>query len=291
MRVLIIGGTRFIGAHVARRFYEDGAEITVLHRGRSQNSVLPAVRHVLDPAAGYPITRFSSEVTSTDWDVVVHMVLMGEDDANASCAAFAGRAGRLVMISSGDVYRAYGRLTRREPGLPDKTPLDEDAPKRTALFPYRGQEEQFGTFARDYEKILAERALAETSGLSWTVMRLPKVYGPEDNGDLGTVYGFSKRPDWRWTHGYVENVAAAIVLEATHAAAVQRAYNVGEHHTPTMDERLSRLPALGGLAAEPPDFDYRQDMVLDTNRLRGELGFREVVDEAEAMTALAGNRR
>jgi len=72
------------------------------------------------------------------------------------------------------------------------------------------------------------------------------VFGPEDNGDLATVYGFASHPNWRWTHGHVENVAAAIVIAALHSAAARRVYNVGEPHTPTMAERLARLPTERG---------------------------------------------
>src|SRR5258707_377342 len=158
-RVLIVGGTRFIGAHAARQLVEAGAEVTVFHRGRSENPILPPVAHIRDAAAEYPITRFPAAVTQSDWDVVVHMVIMGEADARAAGAAFAGRAGRLVMISSGDVQRAYGRLTGHEPGPPDPVPLTEEAPLRSALYPYRAQAAKPGTYAQDYEKILAEQVL------------------------------------------------------------------------------------------------------------------------------------
>lgn len=33
MKVLVLGGTRFVGARLARRLVEGGAEVTVLHRG------------------------------------------------------------------------------------------------------------------------------------------------------------------------------------------------------------------------------------------------------------------
>ena len=117
-------------------------------------------------------------------------------------------------------------------------------------------------------------------------MRLPKVYGPEDNGDLATVYRFAQRPDWRWTHGHVDNVARAIVLAATHPAAPGHIYNVGEPATPTMGERLAALPPRP--AQPPPPFHFEQDMAVDTGRIRAELGFREIVDETEAMRRLAG---
>ncbi|HEY1707854.1 MAG TPA: NAD-dependent epimerase/dehydratase family protein [Rhizomicrobium sp.] len=289
MRVLIIGGTRFIGAHTARQLAEADADITVFHRGRSHNPMLPPVRHITDSGAAYPITRFPASLTATDWDVVVHMVMMGEADAHAAVRAFSGRAGRLVMISSGDVYRAYGRLTRYEPGEPDPVPLDEDAPLRSVLYPYRAQAATLGAYAHDYEKILAEKTVREAHALESVVLRLPKVYGQEDNANLATVYGFASQPQWRWTHGHVENVAQAIALAATHTAAANRIYNVGEAITPTMGERLAQLPAPKVTARTPPSFDYRQAMVADTGRIRSELGFAERLDEIAAMSELAEN--
>lgn len=33
MNILLVGGTRFIGAHVARRLHDGGAEVVAFHRG------------------------------------------------------------------------------------------------------------------------------------------------------------------------------------------------------------------------------------------------------------------
>jgi nucleoside-diphosphate-sugar epimerase len=125
---------------------------------------------------------------------------------------------------------------------------------------------------------------------------LPKVYGEEDNAELLTVYMAKDHPQWRWTHGYVENVAAAIALAAVHPAAGGHTYNVGEEQTPTIAERLAQLPppppkVICG-EVSPPHFDFSQDIVYDTSRIRQELGYREVRSEAEAMRAVVeGSRR
>ncbi|MGV6876406.1 NAD-dependent epimerase/dehydratase family protein [Pseudochelatococcus sp. B33] len=285
-KVLVIGGTRFIGAYVVRRLHEAGADVTVFHRGRSNNPILPDVAHFLDPGAEYPITTLPARLLR-DWDIVIHMVAMGEADAEAAARSFTGRARRLVLISSCDVYRAYGRLMKAEPGPVEAVPLREDAPLRSVLYPYRGMEAQLGAYAHDYDKILAERTVQGTPGLDWTILRLPKVYGPEDNGDLSTVYGFAAVPEWRWTHGHVENVAAAIVTAAFHPEVHNAVFNVGEEITPTMGERLGSLPARRDPLPVPPPFDYSHHLVLDTRKIRTALGYADVVDERVAMTELA----
>ena len=116
-----------------------------------------------------------------------------------------------------------------------------------------------------------------------TVLRLPKVYGRGDNADLATVYAFRNHPQWRWTHGYVQNVAAAIVLAALHPAAVGQIYNVGEEHTPTMAERLAKLPESSVPASTDTKFNFDQNIAYDTSRIRCELGFEEVIGEDDAM--------
>lgn len=284
MKVLVIGGTRFIGAHVVRCLHEREAAITVLHRGTTTNPILPKVDHIVDPGAEYPIVAFP-EAVRRDWDVVVHMVAMGEADGRAAVETFSGRAGRLVLVSSCDVYRAYGRLTKTEPGPPEAVPLAEDAALRTVHYPYRGMEAQIGAYARDYDKILAEREVRDGRDLDWTILRLPKVYGPEDNGDLGTVYGFAAVPAWRWTHGHVGNVAQAIATAALHPAARNAVFNVGEETTPTTGERLAFLPDRPGALPDPPPFDFAQNLVIDTSRIRRELGYADIVDERSAMIA------
>ncbi len=137
--------------------------------------------------------------------------------------------------------------------------------------------------ANVYDKVLVERVARSEPTLPATVLRLPKVYGPGDNADLATVYAFRDHPQWRWTHGYVENVAAAIALATVHPAAAGRTYNVGEEYTPTVAERLARLPASSVPANTEAKFNFDQDIAYNTTRIRKELGFREIVPEDEAM--------
>ena len=288
MKALVIGGTRFIGAHVVRALNDAGAEVTVFHRGKTSNPLLPNVTHITDPLAEYPITNFPASLQN-DWDVVVHMVAMGEADGRAAASYFAGRTGRFVMVSSADVYLAYGRLTKRGPGPVEPTPLTEDSALRAIMFPYRGYEEMLGAWARDYEKILAEHAVQARSDLDWTILHLPKVYGAEDNSDLSTVYGFSANPGWRWTHGHVKNVAAAISLATRHSSARRSIFNVGEAHTPTMGERLAWLPKREVSKGTAPPFEYRQQYVVETSKVRNELGYADVVDEKLSMIQLASS--
>jgi nucleoside-diphosphate-sugar epimerase len=308
MRVLIIGGTNFIGPHVVAALDRLGAEITVYHRGVHEPELPPAVRHVHSSRATLPFLHFPSELSQPAPDVVLLMFPIGGDDAGAAVARFTGTAGRMVAISSGDVYRAYGRLLGSEPGPPEPVPLDENAALRESFFPYRASAAGPSDWTFHYEKILVERAVLKSTTLPGTVLRLPAVYGPGDpyhrlrpyirrmgDGRSAILMG-EVEARWRWSHGYVENVAQAIALAVVDNRAAGQTYNVGEERAPALAERVAMTGELSGwkgsvvtLPSErlPPHlrapFEPGQDLVLDTRRLRTELGFSEPVSPEEGI--------
>lgn len=292
MQVLIVGGTGFIGPYVARELCERGLQVTLYHRGNRESILVPsAVRHCHSPDAAMPVRHFPHELLRSEFGIVIHMIAMGESDARAAVEAFKGRTQRLVVLSSGDVYLAYGRFTGLEPGEPQKGLLTEDAPLRSTLYPYRAQAKAPEDLSYSYEKILVEKEVLGHRDLAVTVLRLPKVYGAESNADLATIYAYRDQPQWRWTHGYVENVASAIVLAALHPAAANRIYNVGEASTPTIAERLRDLPASSVPTVTSKGYDFRHDIAYDTARIRTELGYHEPVMYPEGLErTLRGTR-
>ncbi|MFL5402304.1 MAG: NAD-dependent epimerase/dehydratase family protein [Gemmatimonadales bacterium] len=308
MRILIIGGTNFIGPYVVAALHGSGHEITVYHRGHHEPDLPPDVRHVHSPRAGIPVLHFPSALSDPVPDVVVHMFPVGEDDARAAMARFAGVARRLVALSSGDVYRAYGRLLGNESGPPEPVPLNEAAPLRTALYPYRHMAAGPADWTFHYEKILVERAVLGVTALPGTVLRLPAVYGPGDQ--YRRLRPYIKRMDdhrpaillesaqstWRWTHGYVDDVARAIALAVVNDVAAGKVYNLGEANPPTVAERVRRIGDAAGWkgsivplpSARLPahlraPYQPRQDLVFDTGRLRDELAYTELLPEEEGL--------
>ena len=281
MRVLVIGGTGFIGSHIVRQLAGCGHSVTVYHRGQTRAELPAHVCQILNPLSTAPIKEFPKQLFEFEPDVVVHTFAMGEADAKAAVTAFSGRTSRFVLLSSGDVYRAYGRLIGIEPGPIEEGLLSETAPRRTVLYPYRKKASSPESLEHWYDKILAEDVVL-TSSLPGTVLRVPKVYGPGGNADLATVYGYRHHPNWRWTHGYVENVAAAVARAATSPVAAGRVYNVGEAYTPTIAERLAWMPPSTIEPDVNSDLNFDQDIAYDTSRLRNELGYCEIVPEQEA---------
>jgi nucleoside-diphosphate-sugar epimerase len=308
MRVLVIGGTAFIGPPVVRRLAEQGHEVTVFHRGKTEAELPPSVQHIhhdwdrwTEPSRLSEAAEHFREISP---EVVLDMFPMTEAAARAAVQTFRGAAGRLVAISSEDVYRAYDRLRGKEPGPPDRTPLTEESPLRSQLYPYRtiAPDDDPDHWANQYEKILVERVVMGDPELPGTVLRLPAVYGPGDRQHR--LFPYLKRMEdgrpailmseaqanWSWSRGYVENVAEAIALAVTDERAAGRIYNVAEPEALT---EASWVRAIGravdwdGRVVTAPndrlpeslrsDSHYEQDWSVDTTRIRQELGYMEPI--------------
>ena len=289
--IVLLAGNGFIGHATAARLAGSGASVLVHHTGTRQVPALPALSDIVVPRTQLPITHFPPAVIgAAAGAVVVHFQCMGRPDAQAFVGAFDGVAKRLVLVSSADVYRAYGRFIGTERGTPIRTPLREDAPLRTQRYPYRTRAASSEDLRYWYDKLDAEDVLRSARQTETTILRLPKVYGQGGNAALDTVFGFAARPAWRWTHGHVANVAAAIALACQHPAAANAVFNLGEADTPTVGERLAMLADAGVPVAdlrseveESEDRDYRQDIHTDTSSIRQRLSFADVIDERQAM--------
>jgi nucleoside-diphosphate-sugar epimerase len=302
MRVLILGGTGLTGPFALRRLHALGHEVTVFHRGEHEAELPASVRHVHGDIAHFP-----RELLDPAPEVVVHMWAMTETDASCFVDTFRTVAARTVVISGGDVYRSYGRLQRLESGPPDPMPLTEDAPLRESRYPYRNMAPGPDHWMAQYDKILVEQVLMSQTDLPATVLRFPAVLGPKEyrrfqrwlqpmvrEGDELRIQ--DDWAAWRWTHGFAEDVAEAVVLAAINPAAGGRMYNVGEPHTPTMEERLADFARVAGWrgcivnvpASELPEADrmpqdFAHHLVYDTTRIRAELGYKEVVPHEESL--------
>jgi nucleoside-diphosphate-sugar epimerase len=242
------------------------------------------------------------------------MIAMAERHGRDLMETFRGAARRVVAISSQDVYRPYGRMWRVEPGPPVPVPLDEDGPLRTVLFPHRDATSPiFAKYRKElaeYDKILVERAVMGDPALPGTVVRLPAVHGPGD--PQHRLFPLLKRMDdgrpaillserhagWRWTRGYVEDVAHAIALAVADDRAAGRVYNVAWEPALPEAEWVRKVGEAAGWRGEvvalpgarlPPHLAPEtepHDLVTDTGRIRRELGYAEVVpfDQALART-------
>ena len=136
MRILVVGGTGFVGPPVVRRLIGLGHEVVCFHRGQTEADLPAEIVHIhgdrerlADHRAA--LARFAPEV-------VLDTRPMTENQAWILVATLLGIARRVVALSSGDVYRAYGLLRGTETGSPQPVPIAEDGRLRERLYPYLG---------------------------------------------------------------------------------------------------------------------------------------------------------
>jgi nucleoside-diphosphate-sugar epimerase len=309
MRILVIGGTRFMGPYVIRNLCAAGHEISIFHRGQTGAELPDGVREILGNRDR--LLEYANHFQQLSPEVVLDMVVWHEQHARDLMTTFTGIAKRVVVASSQDVYQSFGRLNKREDGEIDPSPITENSPLRTKLYPYRGEtpraEDDPQSWLDRYDKIPAERVVLNHPELSGTILRLPAVYGPHDYRHR--MFPYLKRmldgreailldereARWRWTHGYVENVCDAIALAVTDSRASGRIYNVGEPFALSSAERIGQIAQAanwhGRIVTLPcervpeklrGDINADQDIVVDTSRIRQELGYSEHIDLAEA---------
>ncbi len=304
MTVLLLGGTGFIGSRVVRRMHTAGHDITVFHRGETTPDLPAGVRTIHGDRND--LGAYADRLRRAAPDVVIDVIPYIEAHAQGVVDVFAQTGARILALSSSDVYRNYDGWRGASTHAPDPVPLDENAPLRASLYPYRGYDLDFA-YTDDYDKIVVERTFRDAD-LPTTILRLPAVYGPGndqhrfgrdlqrmDDGRAAIVLG-KQHAQWRWTHGFVENVAAAIVAAAETEDTLNATFNMGEQTALTTAKRIRAIGDLAGWTGEvvtvPDDQlpdplqipgDWRYELATDPRRFYAATGFEPPVSLDDAL--------
>lgn len=132
MRVLVIGGTRFLGRRIVERLHERGDEVLVVHRGRCTPKPWVPVEHLVCDRRD--LASRAGEVRAFGPEAVVDSCALTGADVDAVLPLLTGPPA--VVLSSQDVYEAHAGL--RSGSEVAAMPLDEDAEVRRERYPYRG---------------------------------------------------------------------------------------------------------------------------------------------------------
>jgi nucleoside-diphosphate-sugar epimerase len=309
MKVLLIGGTGFMGPSTVSYLQKSGHSVTVFHRGNH-----PTPQGAQEMVGDHHrLPDYRTDFERGHFDVVIDFILSSGCQAKELTRTFRGITSRIVALSSMDVYRAMGIIHGTEPGPFQDLPLTEDSELRTQQNTYSPEAmkkvREIYPWADDqYDKIPVEQAVLEDCDLYGTVLRLPMVYGPGD--PLHRFHAMLKRMDdgrkqiilsedvaaFRSPRGFVDNVGAAIALAATSDKAAGRVYNICEAESFSELEWSKKIADAAGWHGQfvvlprertPKHLLYpgnaAQHLVASSERIRDELGFREPVSEAEAI--------
>ena len=156
MKLLVLGGTAFLGRHLVEAALGRGDEITIFTRGRTNPDLFPKVRRLTGDRDGD-----LSALEHGEWDAVVDTSGYFPRAVRASAELLAGRAGHYTFISSGSVYADTSR-----PGVDETAPVHElppDAPEElTSPELYGGHKASCERVVTD---LFGERALSVRAGL------------------------------------------------------------------------------------------------------------------------------
>ncbi len=153
MRILVLGGTVFLGRHVAAAALAGGHELTLFTRGLHGADLFPEAEHLHGDRAG--------DVSALDggaWEAVIDTSGFEAEHVGRLCQRLADRVGHYVFVSSVNAYPAW-----------PVDPVDEDAPVWESGDDYGAQ------------KAASERAAEAAMPGRVASVRAGLLCGPHDN--------------------------------------------------------------------------------------------------------------
>jgi len=228
MRILVIGGTRFVGKHFVAQALAAGHEITLFHRGQTGSDLFPEAEHRVgdrdsDLAALAP----------GRWDATVDTCAYLPRQVHGLADALDGRGGHHLLVSSTAVYATPGG-----PGIDEDAPLTELADPTV---------EEVNADSYGGLKVLCEQAAAARHGDATVLVRPTYVVGPGD---------YTWRFPW-WVHRIARGGQVAVPGPAGNPAQLIDARDLGAFMV-----HLLEVGAAGGFNAAGPSntFTWAEQM-------------------------------
>jgi|TARA_B100001971_G_scaffold214181_1_gene250322 nucleoside-diphosphate-sugar epimerase len=238
VKVLITGGSGFIGNHLARRLIDEGHQINILDTHPSNiencNFIAKDIKNlddVEDAVNGCDIVCHLAakvSVIKTEQDPIgtYYINTVGTTNVLAACLKY--NISKIFFTSSSEVY-----------GNPEKIPITEN-----------GKLNPVSTYGRS--KIAAEK-LIELSELKYSIVRLFNVYGGGQRTDFVipkfihlalndkpiTIYGEGEQVR---SFCHVSDIVDGILLAMFESSSIDQVFNIGNDQEPlTMLELADKI--------------------------------------------------
>ncbi len=164
MEILILGGTRFLGRHLAELSLARGHRLTLFHRGQTHPELFPQACRILGDR------RADLSRLDQTWDAVIDTCGYLPRHVQASARALLERCAVYCFISSISVYQ-------------DLTPAGIDESHATASWADAWQQEELAMEHYGALKAHCEQAVAQLWGGRSLLVRPGLIVGPHDNSD------------------------------------------------------------------------------------------------------------
>ncbi len=245
MRVLIMGGTRFIGVYLTKTLVEQGHEVVLFNRGKKP-SPIEGIQQIHGDRQDVALLR--EKLEKEEFDAVYDNNGRELSDTQPLVEIFKDRVQHFIYVSSAGVYLKSDQMPHIEGDSVD--------PK-----------------SRHKGKFETEAYLAE-SGIPWTSIRPVYIYGPQNYNDLEAWF-FDRivrdRPipipgnGMHFTQfGHVQDLASAMTAVLGNAQAVGQIYNISGDRYVTFDGLAKAAAIAAGKSPDdlklvhynPKDFDF-----------------------------------
>jgi 2'-hydroxyisoflavone reductase len=169
LKILILGGTGFIGPHQVRYARERGHSITLFNRGKTDPDLFPNVETLLGDRA----TGDYASLAGHDWDVVIDNPTTIPRWARQAAEAVRGHTKQYIFVSTISVYAEN-----------DTPGADETAAVATTDEPNSEDARRFyGPL-----KALSEKEIQKAFQEASTIVRPGLIVGPGDRSDRFTYW-------------------------------------------------------------------------------------------------------
>jgi nucleoside-diphosphate-sugar epimerase len=242
MRVLLLGGNRFLGIEVATRLLARKHDVTLLNRGSLPD---PFGKLVTRLRVDRDTDAFDEAIGTTTWDVAIDCALFTASQARRTVRVLHGRVGHHVVLSTGQVY-----LVRSpSPSVAKETDFDGALMPRP-IDPVDLEQWQYGVDKREVETI--------ARALPFTHLRIPMVHGGRDYKrridsilyrllDGGPI--LLTRPKAEMRHVFAPTVAALMVKLAEESPQ-NAALNVAPMTGVTVNDFIHQLGTIVGVVPQ-----------------------------------------
>lgn len=255
MKILILGGTRFVGRHMLELATARGHALTLFHRGKTQPAGLPDAEHILGDREGD-----LSALRGRAWDAVVDTSGYVPQAVRASAQALRDAAPHYTFLSTISVYADHATPDADESHALATLPAEEAA-QITSASQITG--ENYGAL-----KALCEAEVAAAFPGCACVVRPGLIVGPYDPTDRFTYWvrrvaqgGDILAPqalDARWQVIDARDLAAWVL-----DLAERRHTGVFNATGPAPEHPLTMAAVLDAAAALRPDAPRRLISVSD----------------------------
>lgn len=183
MRMLLLGGTAWLGREIARSALDAGHEVTCLARGADVVDGARRVRADREEAGAY------DAVAAERWDIVID-VSRQPGQVRSAVAALEAAADRFVFVSTCSVYATH-----------DAAGQDEDAPTLSPLeADVMASLEEYG-----HAKVACEQVVIGGFGDERSLVIRPGLIGGPGDGSGRSTY-------WPWRFAHPSNEAGAALI-------------------------------------------------------------------------------